>query len=118
MIRALYYTPDAPLEMEYPASQFISALQNPKGLLWVDFTGESPEVCESVLKEFGFHPLAIDDALQETHTPKVDDWSEYVYIVLNAMVLNDDPATGPLKTNESDVFLGRNYIVTHLTMSH
>ncbi|MDP3185556.1 MAG: CorA family divalent cation transporter, partial [Anaerolineales bacterium] len=113
MIRALYYTPDSPLEIEFPTAKFIPALQNPKGLLWVDFTGEPPGVCEPLLKEFGFHPLAIDDALQETHTPKVDDWGEYVYIVLNAMVFNDDPANGSLKTNELDAFLGRNYIVTH-----
>lgn len=113
MIRALYYTPDSPLEIEFPTAKFIPALQNPKGLLWVDFTGEPPGVCEPLLKEFGFHPLAIDDALQETHTPKVDDWGEYVYIVLNAMVFNDDPENGSLKTNELDAFLGRNYIVTH-----
>jgi magnesium transporter len=114
MIRALYYSPDSPLETEFPTEKFKSALQNPKGLLWVDFTGEPPGVCEPLMRDvFGFHPLAIDDALQETHTPKVDDWDSFVYIVLNAMHINDDPANGLLKMSELDAFLGPNYIVTH-----
>jgi magnesium transporter len=114
MIRALYCTPDSPLDTGFPLEKFGSALQNPKGLLWVDFTGEPPAVCEPLMQDvFGFHPLAIDDALQETHTPKVDDWGSFVYILLNAMMSNNDPANGLLKTNEPDAFLGANYVVTH-----
>ena len=109
MIRALYYTPDSPLDTGFHPEKFGSALQNPKGLLWVDFTGEPPAVCEPLMRDvFGFHPLAIDDALQETHTPKVDDWGSFVYIVLNAMMSKNDPANGLLKTNELDAFLGAN----------
>jgi Mg2+ and Co2+ transporter CorA len=43
----------------------------------------------------GFHPLAVDDALEEAHVPKVDDWEEYLYLALHAVVF-DGRARRPL----------------------
>ena len=94
--------------------KYVAALQEEQSLLWVDMQGELPEVCEPILREiFHFHPLAIDDALQESHVPKVDDWDEYLYLVLHAIVLNPDADSDPIATQELDVFFGRNYVVTH-----
>jgi len=114
MIRTLFYHPDQPLRTDLTADEFHSVLQETEALLWVDFNGEPPEVCEPILRSFDFHPLAIDDALQETHSPKIDDWGDYLYIVINYMRLN-----GELKDNwdvevdELDIFLGPNYVITH-----
>ncbi len=48
--------------------------------------GEEPEASEKILLQtFGFHPLAVDDALHETHVPKVDDWEQYLYIAMHAI---------------------------------
>ena len=85
MIRALFYLPGSPLRTDVIPEQFSKLLQNRKGLLWADFVDEAPEIAEPVLKGFNFHSLAIDDALQETHVPTLDDWNDYLYIVLNYM---------------------------------
>lgn len=113
MIRILYSSPRTPLDVNYPLEKLHAALRNKKGVLWLDLSGEPNQTCEPILLDvFGFHPLAVDDALQETHTPKVDDWGEYIYIVLNAM--NFDASDGlALSTTELDIFLGPNYVVTH-----
>ena len=114
MIRALHITPNSPLDPAYPPQKIKDALQNEKGLLWVDFLAEPNPTCEPILLDvFGFHPLAVDDALKETHTPKVDDWGNYVYIVLNALVYDELSNDGALHLLELDVFLGRNFVVTH-----
>jgi len=112
MIRSLFYTPGQAPRTDIPAGEFPALVQDPKGLLWVDFSGEPPEVCQPILEEFGFHPLAIDDALEETHSPKVDDWGDYLYLVLNYMTVKnrDGWETG---VDEVDIFLGLNYIITH-----
>jgi magnesium transporter len=75
--------------------------------------GESPETCLPILQSFGFHPLAIDDALQETHSPKLDDWVSYLYIVLNYMSVAENGEEWETEIDELDIFLGQNYIVTH-----
>lgn len=88
MIRSLYYTAQGDLHIDLEIDQLNKALADAEGLLWVDFENTRPEDDEPILSQvFGFHPLAIDDALQESHVPKVDDWGEYLYIVLQAITL-------------------------------
>jgi magnesium transporter len=72
-------------------------------------TGDSEEVARLLREHFAFHPLAVEDALQETHVPRVDDWGEYLYLVLHAADLTEDSG---LALREIDVFLGANYLVS------
>jgi magnesium transporter len=112
MLRALYYNGIEDLLTEISPDGYAVALQNKSGILWVDFGGEEPKDAEGILLHtFGFHPLAVDDALQETHVPKVDDWEQYIYIVMHAISF----ASGEedIEGIELDIFLGENYIVTH-----
>jgi magnesium transporter len=112
MIRSLYYLPGKPIRTDVRPEEFQRLLQDPEGLLWVDFIGDPPEIAEPILAAFNFHPLAIDDALQETHTPKIDDWGDYIYIVLNLMNYKQVEGIFESEIDELDIFLGRNYVVT------
>jgi magnesium transporter len=88
-------------------------LKNPESLVWVDLNSDSIEDCRRILTdEFKFHPLSVDDALVETHIPKIDDWEDYLYLSLIA-VKPDQPLEDLDKSIEMDVFLGKNYIVTY-----
>jgi magnesium transporter len=113
MIRSLYYTPGKPLRKDIPPEEFPRLLRDRRSLLWVDFDGEPSANCLPILQTFNFHPLAIDDALAETHSPKLDDWGDYLYIALNYMHLNGDEKTWGTTMDEVDIFLGYNYVVTH-----
>jgi magnesium transporter len=113
MIRSLYFTQDGALETNLDPQDFPRVLQDKTGLLWVDFEATPPAEDEPILRDaFGFHPLAIEDALQENHVPKLDDWMDYLYIVLHA-ILFDKEKDDYLETQELDIFLGHNYMVTH-----
>jgi magnesium transporter len=113
MIRVLYYSNNACLQTEIKADEISSFLQKTDGLVWVDFESEPPEICEPILREtFKFHPLAIDDALQETHVPKVDDWDQYLYIALHAVNFEDKPEI-LVVSYEFDIFLGTKYLVSY-----
>lgn len=112
MIRIMYFPGDETLNLDLTPADLPQALANPNGLIWVDFSGEAPEVCEPILEGvFGFHPLAVDDALSESHVPKLDDWQKYLYVVLDA--IQYDRANSEVDIIEVDVFLGKNYLVTH-----
>jgi magnesium transporter len=113
MIRTLYYAADGIVHDDLRMDQLSGSLGDAKGLLWIDFQGEPNETAEPILRNiFGFHPLAIDDALQESHIPRVDDWEQYLYVVLHTVVFAQED--GPqVDTLELDVFLGPNYVVTH-----
>lgn len=112
MITILQHTPEAGFRLNLTPADLPAALAA-GGLLWVDFHGEPPSVDEPILRGvFGFHPLAVDDALQESHVPKLDDWGAYLYLVLHSVVF-DPSEGGQLDTQETDVFVGKNYVVTH-----
>jgi magnesium transporter len=82
-----------------------------EALHWIDL--EDPTVKEATILEdpFHFHPLAIEDCLSEVHHPKVDDYEEYVFIIVHG--IRFDAPTDQFITRELDVFLGRNYLITH-----
>jgi magnesium transporter len=113
MIRSLYFEPGKPIRKDLPAQEFPKLIRNRRGILWVDFVAEPPEVCRPILEGFSFHPLSIDDALLETHVPRLDDWGEYLYIVLNYMHAHNSGDDWDTSVDEIDIFLGANYIVTH-----
>src|SRR5687767_7812157 len=113
MIRSLYYIPGNSIQKDLPPEKFPELIQNQDSVLWVDFVSEPPEICQPILEKFGFHQLAIDDALQETHVPRLDDWGEYLYIVLNYINFDLARKTWKAEVDELDIFLGKNYIVTH-----
>ena len=113
MIRSIYRTEDGRCRLDLEPKDFAAALEDEQGLLWVDLRAEPPESCEPILRDtFAFHPLAVDDALRESHVPKVDDWEEYLYLVLHAVVFHQEGGD-LVDTLELDIFFGRNYVVTH-----
>jgi len=113
MIRILHRSAEGTLRTDLTPAELPAAFADTSGLLWVDFESEPPEVCQPILTEvFGFHALAVDDALVETHVPKVDDWGTYLYIALHAVHL-DLKESSELGTHELDFFLGEHYLVSH-----
>lgn len=88
-----------------------AALAERGAVLWVDILGRS-EFSDELLREvFGFHPLAVEDVYKELHRPKVEDYDRYLYLILRG--ISDGTQLEDVKTEELDLFLGKNFVVTH-----
>jgi magnesium transporter len=114
MIRSIVQHSDGAIRGDVAPAQWSAARAAPGNTLWIDLmpaNGEEAEVERHLLEQFGFHPLAVEDALRQTHVPKLDDWREYIYLVLNAVTF--DRVARKIKLHELDVFVGPNYLVTH-----
>ena len=116
MMRTLHYLPGRgsqpeTIRPELDKAEIRSFFDNPSGLLWVDFQSRS-EDCEQLMEEIlHLHPLAIDDALRETHLPKFDDWGPYLYVVLYALSGGHD-SSGTQASSRLDTFMGNNFLLT------
>jgi len=113
MIHTLYFPTNRSLQWDLAENQLKDALADDKGLLWVSLENPSTGEFHSILADlFHFHPLAIEDC-QSTgfQTPKVDDYGEYLFIVV--LGLSFDQTKSELVTEEFDLFLGKNYVVTN-----
>jgi len=81
----------------------------PNNIIWVDVADPTSEDFEELAKEFGFHPLSIEDCRNEHQRPKVEEFQGYYFIVLYEAEL----ALGThLELRELNIFLGKNYLVT------
>ena len=109
----ILYKPDGlgDVQSDLSVDDLASLLAQKQGLLWVDFNSDAINTAEPVLTHvFQFHPLAVDDAINEVHLPKVDDWGDYLYLVVRGLVYEEDSDRPNLP--ELDIFVGRNYLVT------
>jgi magnesium transporter len=112
-MRSLYRAGDGTLHHDLNIAELGAALKDMGGLLWVDLNGDQATDERAILRDtFGFHPLAIEDALEESHVPKIDDWESNVYLVLHAVRFEQDPVARVIPL-EVDVFVGENFLVTH-----
>jgi magnesium transporter len=48
---------------------------------WLDLTAPSREDVEKLRELFGFHPLALEDALEFGQRPKLDNYGDYMFLV-------------------------------------
>jgi magnesium transporter len=82
-----------------------------KGLiLWVDLDNPTDEESKAILEEsFQFHPLAIEDCVMPSPLPKVDDYEDYLFLVMHAVDFTRSEKFG---TTELDLFLGKDFLVT------
>lgn len=112
MIRSISRRADGNVIKDIDSSEYDLVLSEEGGLLWVDIFEVDNETAKKLLLEsFNFHPLAVADAIDEVHVPKIDDWGDYLYLVVRAPKIQ---ATGDerLKTEELDIFFGDKFIVT------
>lgn len=76
--------------------------------VWVDLENPAPEETAILTQVFKFHPLAVEQCLEQATHPKISDFGDYVYLVVHGI----SPGEAGLDTRELDLFLGRNYLVT------
>ncbi len=80
------------------------------GLRWINV--ERPAALERAWLEehFEFHPLDHEDVASRNQRPKIDEYPDYLFIVLHYPVF--DKEVGRLNAGELDMFVGPDYLIT------
>jgi len=107
-----YLSPEGELRSELSNEEIKAAFKSNQGLLWVDVGDTTKEDGEFLEQTFGFHPLAVEDCVSTNiHPPKVDDFEEYLFIVVHGV--NHAGESDVVETAELAVFLGANFVVSN-----
>jgi magnesium transporter len=99
-----------PQEPESPNVEIVEDLLDGRPLRWINI--ERPrQIDRAWLEEhFDFHPLDYEDVFSRNQRPKVDEYDDYLFVVLHFPAY--DKQIGRLNAAELDVFVGPDYVVT------
>lgn len=109
-ISVIGYAPDVIEEHHF--EQIDRYLENPCGspVVWVDVEGvHDVELIRALGEKHGFHPLALEDIVNTVQRPKVEDYGDYLFIVLRMLCPAGDDG---FSSEQLSIILGPDYLFT------
>jgi magnesium transporter len=88
-------------------------LADPHVHVWVNVDEQNDEVHRLFEEVFEFHPLLIEDAFADANTPKLEDFDDYLYLIVHGLVDADPEGDREVHTADLDIFVGRRFVITH-----
>lgn len=78
---------------------------------WINIDGiHQVEIIEKLGKHFDLHPLILEDIVHTEQRPKMEDFGQYIYVVLK-MLSYDDEENEP-KIEQVSLILGSNFVIS------
>lgn len=93
---------------DLPIEKISDYLSEPDCFVWVALRDASPEELDVMRHEFGLHELAVEDAAHGHQRPKIEEYGDSVFAVIQLVELVE----GDLNLGEVDVFVGHNYVLS------
>jgi magnesium transporter len=79
---------------------------------WINVSGlHQVETLEKLNGCFGLHPLVLEDILNTDQRPKMEDFGEYVYVVLRMLSL-DRTKKNTIVSEQISIILGESFVLT------
>jgi len=79
-------------------------------LTWVYIEIPTAQNVAYLAQNFNFHPLNLDDVLSRVQRPKIDEYTDHLFIVLHFPVYDkENRVTYP---SEVDIFISESYVIT------
>ncbi len=79
-------------------------------LRWINIERPGPSDRAWLEEHFEFHPLDFEDVASRNQRPKIDEYPDYLFIVLHFPVF--DKSLGRLNAAELDMFIGPDFLIT------
>ncbi len=109
MLYCYFHTPDGGLALAQDTAAVRRSFQDGK-LYWVDLEDPTESEEEILWEIFNFHQLAIEDCIATHQYPKIDDYGEYLYLIVHAVDYSKTDSA--FRTTELDIFLTPQFVVT------
>ncbi|WP_426174945.1 magnesium/cobalt transporter CorA [Massilia sp. TWR1-2-2] len=93
---------------DIPVEEISEYLAKPGYFVWVSLRDPDPAELALMKDEFCLHELAVEDATRGNQRPKVEEYGDSLFAVLQTVELVGDEMT----IGEVDVFVGPNYVLS------
>jgi magnesium transporter len=94
----------------FPPDEISEHLNEAKNIVWLDIVDPDQNDAALLRDEFNAHPLAIEDAFNETHRPKIDVYGDQYFLIFYAAQVSADGKK--LDLQAIHLLVGKNYLVS------
>jgi magnesium transporter len=108
-ITVLDYDEKSFQEMEAKSIDTCFVFKDKPSVTWINVDGLRVDVTQKLGDCYGFHPLVLEDILNTAQRPKLEDYGEYLYIVLKMLHNEEGSET---VTEQISLILGQNYVIS------
>ncbi len=81
-------------------------------VVWKVIDGHKEPTLRKLQRKYHFHDLDIDDCLSSTQRPKIDEYDDYLFLVLHIPELKGHGDKKRIINSEVKIFVGNNYLIT------
>jgi magnesium transporter len=101
------------LEKEVQSVEEIFYCKTNKRKCWINIDGvHNIEIMEKIQNHFNIHPLTMEDVIHTAQRPKLEEYDDYLFIVLKMFFYDD--TFRELKSEQVSFILSENYLITFL----
>jgi len=110
-IQAIDYNEESIREMEIKEVSECLPLKQAPSVTWINVDGiHKMEVLEELGKLFHIHPLTLEDIVNTTQRPKLEDYESYIYVTLKMLQLESQ--TREIKVEQIGLILLEGCVIT------
>jgi len=91
-----------------PIEEISEYVKRTECFVWVAIKEPSAEELDKMKEEFDLHPLAVEDARHGHQRPKIEEYGDSLFAVVQMPILKDKE----IEMGEVAIFVGRNYVLT------
>jgi magnesium transporter len=93
---------------DIPVAEISDYLARPDCFVWVALRDAEPHELAQMQEEFGLHELAVEDAQRGNQRPKIEEYGDSLFVVVQSVELVEDA----LCIGEVDIFVGPNFVLS------
>jgi len=93
---------------DIPKEEIGDYVKRPGCFVWVALFEPSPDDLQEMREQFGLHELAVEDASHGHQRPKLEEYGDSLFAVLQSVELKGDE----MQVGELEIFVGPNYVLS------
>ncbi|MFT4622150.1 MAG: magnesium transporter [Myxococcota bacterium] len=115
-IRVYDYGPDHFSEVDGATVAEARQLRGADSVTWVDVVGlRSVATIQELCEAFGVHPLSVEDVVDVSTRPKLDDYGDFLFFVtkvVHLVTLADSPGGSEMTAEQVSIVVGPRFVLT------
>jgi len=98
-------------EQSFDSIEACFSFRDKPTITWINIDGiHDSEIIEKIGACYNLHPLVLEDIQNTEQRPKIESYSDYLYIVLKMLYFDD--AANAVSTEQVSLIVGKNYVIS------